>query len=41
MAAVNVRSDFGAGEKQSVMASTFSPSIFHEVMEPDAMILVI
>ena len=41
MAAVTVCSDFGAYEnKISVTASTFSPSIWHEVMESDAVILV-
>ena len=39
MAAVTVLSDLGPKEK-SVTASTFSPSICHEVMGPDAMILV-
>ena len=39
MAAVTIRSDFGAQENKSVTASTFSPSICHEVMEQDAMIL--
>ena len=39
MAAVTIRSDFGAQENKSVTASTFSPSICHEVMELDAMIL--
>ena len=41
MAAITIRSDFGAqGKKKSVTASTFSPSVCHEVMGPDAMILV-
>ena len=40
MAAVTVCSDFGAQEKKIVTASTFSPSICHEVMGPDAMIFV-
>ena len=31
---------FGVQEKKSVTASAFSPSICHEVMRPDAMILV-
>ena len=39
MVSVTVHSDFGAQEK-SVTVSTFSPSICHEVMEPDAMALV-
>ena len=39
MAAVTVRSYFGAQEKKSVAASTFFPSIYHEVMGLDAMIL--
>ena len=38
MAAVTIRSDFGAQENKSVTISTVSPSISHEVMEPDAMI---
>ena len=38
MAAVTICSDFGAQEIKSV--STVSPSICHEVMGPDAMILV-
>ena len=37
MAAVTINSDFGA---QSATVSIFSPSICHEVMGPDAMILV-
>ena len=40
MAAVTVHIDFGAQDIKSVMASTFSPSICHEVMVSDAMILV-
>ena len=40
MAAVTICSDSGAQENKSVIASTFSPSICHEVMGPDAMILV-
>ena len=41
MAAVTVHSDFGGQEKKkTVTASTFSPSICHEVMVPDTMILV-
>ena len=39
MAAVTVWSDFWTPRK-SVTAFTFSPSIYHEVMGPDAMILV-
>ena len=41
MAAVTICSDFGAPpQKESVIISTVSPSISHEVMGPDAMILV-
>ena len=41
MAAVTIRSDFGAKKKiKSVTVSTVSPSICQEVMRPDAMILV-
>ena len=40
MAAVNIYIDFGAQKIKSVTVSTVSPSIFHEVMGPDAMILV-
>ena len=40
MAAVIIHSDFGAQEKKSVTVSIVSPSICHEVMEPDVMILV-
>ena len=41
IAAVTIRSDFGAQEnKWSVTAPTFPPSICHEMMRPDAMILV-
>ena len=40
MAAVSICSDFGPQKRKSVTASTFSPSICHEVMEPDAMILL-
>ena len=39
VAAVSIHSDFGAQEK-AVTVSTFSPSNCHEVMGPDAMILV-
>ena len=37
--ALTVCSDFGAQEKKSIIVSTFSPSICHEVIEPDAIIL--
>ena len=37
MAAVTVRSDFGAQENKSVTVSTFSSSICLEVIGPDAM----
>ena len=40
MAAVTICSDFGAQKIKSVTLSTVSPSISHEVMGPDAMILV-
>ena len=40
MASVTVCGDFGAQKRKSVTASTFSPSICHEVMGPDAMISV-
>ena len=40
MAAVTICSDFGATQKQSVTFFIVSPSIFHEVIGPDAMILV-
>ena len=36
MAAVTIRSDFGAQEKKNLSASTFPPSICHEMMGPDA-----
>ena len=39
MAAVTVHSDFRAKKKKPVTAPTFSPSISHEVMGLDAMIL--
>ena len=41
-AAVTVSYDFGALENKikSATASTFPPSVCHEVMGPDAMILV-
>ena len=37
MAAVTICGDFGA---QEIKSATVSPSICHEVMGPDAMILV-
>ena len=40
MAAVTAHSDFGAQENKMCHSFYFSPSIFHEVMELDAMILV-
>ena len=40
MAAVTICSDFGAPKIKSDTVSTLSPSISHEVMGPDAMILV-
>ena len=42
MAAVTIlgSSDFGAQENKSVTVSIVSPSVCHEVMGPDAMILV-
>ena len=40
MAAVTVSSDFGDPKVKPVTASTFYPSICHEVLGPDAMILV-
>ena len=41
MTAVTICSDFGALPKiKSLTVSIVSPSICHEVMEPDAMILV-
>ena len=41
MGVVTICSDFGATPKiKSVTVSVVSPSICHEVMEPDAMILV-
>ena len=39
MASVIICSDFGAPKIEFVTVSTVSPSIYHEVMEPDAMIL--
>ena len=41
MAAITIYSDFGAPQKiKSVTVSTVSPAISHELMGPDAMILV-
>ena len=40
MAAVTLCSDFGAHENKICHCFHFSPSICHEVMGPDAMILV-
>ena len=40
LAAVTICSDFGAHKIKSVTISTVSPSICHQVMGPDAMILV-
>ena len=40
MAAITICSDFGAQKIKSDTVSTVSPSICHEVMGPDAMILV-
>ena len=40
MAVVIIRNDFGAQENEVCHFSIFSPSICHEVMGPDAMILV-
>ena len=40
MAAVAIRSDLELMRKKSVTTSTFSPSICHAVMGPDAMIFV-
>ena len=40
MGAVTICSDFGAPKIKSATVSTVSPSIFHEVMGLDAMILV-
>ena len=39
MAALTIHNDFGAQEHK-IMVSNFSPSICHEVMKLDAMILV-
>ena len=40
MTAVTLCSDFGAQKNKSVTVSTVSPSIYHELMGPDPMILV-
>ena len=40
MATVTIYSDFGAPKNKVSTVSTVSPSISHEVMGPDAMILV-
>ena len=40
MAGVIIHSDFRAQEEEIVTTSSFSSSICHEVMGPDAMILV-
>ena len=40
MAAVTIYSDFGAQKDKSVAVSIVSPSICHEVMGLDALILV-
>ena len=40
MAAITICSDFGAQKIKSATVSTVSPSIFYEVMGPDAVILV-
>ena len=40
MAAITICSDFGGQKIKSDTVSTASPSISHEVMGPDAMILV-
>ena len=41
MAAVTICSDFGAPKIKSATVFTVSPSIYHEVMGPDAMVLAI
>ena len=41
MTAVIICSDFGAQENKSLTVSIFPPSICHEVMFPDVMILVV
>ena len=40
MTAVTVHSDFGAQENKVCHISTVPQTIYHEVMGPDAMILV-
>ena len=40
MAAVTICSDFGAPKMKSFTLLTVSPSIYHDVMEPDVMILI-
>ena len=40
MAAVTIYSDFGAQKNKASHVSIVSPSICHEVMGPDVMILV-
>ena len=40
MAAITICSDFGAEKIKSTIVSTVSLSICHEMMGPDAMILV-
>ena len=40
MAAVTICSDFGAPTNKVYTVSTVSPYIYHEVMVPDAMIIV-
>ena len=40
MVADTIHSDFGAPKVKSVTVSIISPSIFHEVMGPDAMIFI-
>ena len=40
MAVVTIFSDFGAQKNKSATVSIVSPSIFHEVMGPDATIFV-
>ena len=40
MAEITICSDFGAPKIKSDTVSTISPSIFHEVMGPDATILI-
>ena len=41
MAEVTICSDFGAPPEESISVVIVSPSISHEVMGPDAMILVV